>query len=224
MIDIPSCLCYRNGRPIQEKFGANASEPKAHDNWVLVEAFKRHVNRLGSNDIPDSNITELEPLPKGVTLNKVYEDWLRFLFSAGEASFRAKHSVPEELWRERLFVFVAPNGWNEPEHANVRKLIHRAGGVHHDSHIRFARESEATLHYCLYHGLADKLTKPVRLSIFAVTRLLTILFKVGLEFFVCNSGASTTDIGFYRVSSLQPLHLEEVLHARSTFNPVIVFT
>ncbi|KAF7761880.1 hypothetical protein Agabi119p4_9872 [Agaricus bisporus var. burnettii] len=198
MIDIPSCLCYRDGKPIDNMFGANAREPGPRDDWVFVEAFKRHVNRLGSNDVSDLDRSDLDPFPKGVTLTTIYEDWLRYLFSAGAASFRAKNSIPGELWKRRLFVFVAPNGWNEPEKANVRKLIHRAGGVEYDAHVRFARESEATLHYCLAHGLANELTEPV-----------------GLQFFICNSGATTTDLGLYRVSSASPLHFEEVLPARS---------
>ncbi|KAH6874098.1 hypothetical protein BKA70DRAFT_1129379 [Coprinopsis sp. MPI-PUGE-AT-0042] len=198
MVDIPSCLCYRDGKPIDNMYGANARGARPRDDWVLVQAFKRHVNRLGSNDVSDLDRSSLDPFPPGVTLTTIYEDWLRYLFSAGAASFRAKNSISGELWKRRLFVFVAPNGWNEPEQANVRRLIHRAGGVEYDDHVRFARESEATLHYCLSHGLGTELTTPV-----------------GLQFFICNSGASTTDLGLYRVTSVNPLHFEEVLPALS---------
>jgi hypothetical protein len=156
-VDIPSALCYRNGKSIKNRMGANAKPPGPGEDWVEVRDFKRHVLKLGSGD--SSNIGSLPP---GVSLARVYEDWLKFLFEAGSEPFNEVFEVPDQVWERRMCVFVAPNGWSESEKANVRKIIHQAGCVEYDHHVRFARESEATLHFCLYHGLANDLTKPVR--------------------------------------------------------------
>ncbi|KAG2007435.1 hypothetical protein CC2G_015129 [Coprinopsis cinerea AmutBmut pab1-1] len=189
--DIPFALCYRNGKAIKNRMGANAKPPGPGEDWVVVKNFKTFVTTLGSDD------TSNESLPPGVTLARVYEDWLKFLFDAGSEAFVEQFDVPGDVWERRMCVFISPNEWGKAEQANVRKIIHRAGCIEYDEHVRFTRESEATLHYCLYHGLADQLTAPV-----------------GLEFFVCNSGI-TTDIGFFKVISTDPLEFEEVSAAIS---------
>jgi hypothetical protein len=156
---VPSRLCYLDRRAI--KYGYNAARPGRRDRkWVLVEFFKRHVNSLGSNDVSYVDRGNLDPLPDGVTLHQIYKDWITYLFDLGSQSFRAANAVPDALWKQRLCVFVAPNGWNEPEQANVRGLIHQAKCVEDPSYVRFARESEADLHYGLFLGL-DRLSLPV---------------------------------------------------------------
>ena len=136
--------------------GANAKPPGAGEDWFEVRNFKRYVQRLGQNDT-----TTNDGLPLGVSLATVYEDWLKYLFNSGEEAFINDSNIPDDVWERRLCVFVCPNGWTEAEKANVQKIVHKARCVEYDGHVRFARESEATLHYCLYHGLAEELTKPV---------------------------------------------------------------
>ncbi|KAF7761879.1 hypothetical protein Agabi119p4_9871 [Agaricus bisporus var. burnettii] len=196
---IPSRLCYLDKKPYL--YGENARRPGRRDKkWVLVESFKRQVNSLESNDVSDLDRGDFDPFPQGVTLRDIYRDWVAFLFNAGSKAFLESKNgtdVHADLWRKRICVFVVPNGWNEPEQAHLRELLHEAKCVEDCNNIRFARESEADLHYGLFLGF-EKLTRPVNLS-----------------FFICNVGSSTGDLGFYRVTNTNPLHYEEVKPADS---------
>ncbi|KAH6874100.1 hypothetical protein BKA70DRAFT_264413 [Coprinopsis sp. MPI-PUGE-AT-0042] len=196
---IPSRLCYLNEKPYL--YGENARRPGRKDKkWVLVESFKRHVNSLGSNDVSDLDRGDFDPFPPGVTLRDIYRDWISFLFSAASKAFLESRNgvdVDADLWRKRICVFVVPNGWNEPEQAHLGELLHQAKCVEDCNNIRFARESEADLHYGLFLGF-EKLTRPVNLS-----------------FFICNVGNSTGDLGFYKITNTNPLHYEEVKPADS---------
>ncbi|KAH6905766.1 hypothetical protein BKA70DRAFT_1564558 [Coprinopsis sp. MPI-PUGE-AT-0042] len=199
-VSIPSQLCYLNGKPCL--YGANAREPGRNDKkkWVLVKSFKRHVNSLDSITVPDPDRAELLSFPPGVTLRGIYKDWTSFLFSAASKAFlesRNDAAVDADLWRKRICVFVVPNGWTESQHAYLRELLRDAGCVEDCNNVRFARESEADLHYGLFLGL-EMLTRPVDLS-----------------FFICNVGESTGDLGFYKIIKIDPLHYAEVEPAES---------
>ncbi|QRV86967.1 heat shock protein 70 kDa 12A [Ceratobasidium sp. AG-Ba] len=142
---------------------------------------------------------EAEPLPEGISLSKIYQDFLVYLMKHTRQFFEYRVTEGKRIWADygenKHIVLSHPNGWGIQEQGFLRDVAVKAGCVCESkslTHIRFVSEAEASVHFCMYNSnLHDEL-------------------KLGEEFIVCDAGGSTVDITAYRVKATSPfLELEE---------------
>jgi hypothetical protein len=149
-----------------------------------------------ANSVPT---IEIPPLPKGVTVGKVYADLLRYMFNSTGEFFKSNTPNGTRIW-ERLrgntiVVLATPNGWDATQQAFLRTAALGAGLVTQqnvDGNLDFITEGEASVHYALAHSQSK------------------MWMKTGAMFAVTDAGGSTVDSTLYECKSLEPLKLEEV--------------
>ncbi|KLO13279.1 hypothetical protein SCHPADRAFT_904345 [Schizopora paradoxa] len=157
------------------------------EQWTLVNSFKRYVHRLGLSAELYSD-TKLQPLPIGVTVTKLYTDWLTFLFDHVKTIID-KESGLSELFADAELVFVVPNGWYIQEHEILRAAAVQTRMFKDTLVVRFVPEAEAAVHWALDQG--------------------DLLPQADANFIVCDVGGSTADITVYKTISTSPLKLSE---------------
>ena len=103
-------------------------------------------------------------LPKGLSIDQVYADYLQYLFKYTKQFFLQRQVGGKSLW-ERLLpsctvVVAHPNGWGFTEQDVLRRAIIRARILpesRQDSGLQFVTEGEASVHFCVVYGkLAEK--------------------------------------------------------------------
>jgi hypothetical protein len=149
---------------------------------------------------PDTDF-EVPAMPKGVSLLRVYSDFIEYLHKH-TMSFFVRHTPNGgQIWdrlhgdSKIMFVFCIPNGWDISQQIFLRKAAKEAGIVDsNDSkdRISFTTEGEASVHYVLAH-----------------TKVNTWLNR-GSLFAVIDVGGSTVDSTLYECRETQPLRLEEI--------------
>ncbi|CAE6472150.1 unnamed protein product [Rhizoctonia solani] len=196
---IPTAIWYdANGKAVS--FGADTITPAIEEqaekfDWFLAENFKLllHPEEL---DLQGNLEIERELFPYGVTIKRVYSDFLKYLFGHTEKYFKDRIIDGEKLWsrhRNKMeFVIAHPNAWRTSQRTFLRKMAVKAGLVSStnqaQNNIRFVTEAEASVHFCL----ADpKLNLRSHL-------------KPGAVFAVCDAGGSTVDTTVYTVTSITP--------------------
>ncbi|CAE6411041.1 unnamed protein product, partial [Rhizoctonia solani] len=204
---IPTAMWYdvQGPTPQAMSFGAETTsfetEEKARkQKWVHVKNFKLHLHPKELKPKEDFNLDAvLNPLPSRLTMERVYTDFMKYLFANTEAYFKDRILRGEALWsvyrHEMEFVIAHPNAWSTKQQAFLRKVAIKAGLVNENNaqkQVRFVTEAEASVHYCLHEStLMDH-------------------FEVGTNFAVCDAGGSTVDITLYTVAIKAPLFkLEE---------------
>jgi hypothetical protein len=197
---IPSVLWYDSSGSAQA-FGAEALSTamrnRAEDkSWTLVEHFKLHLHPVTMR--ATHNIV-VDPLPAGVKLEKVYADFLGYLYRHTAQFFQDRELDGMNLWKRLSggieFVLAHPNGWGSFEQDFLRKAAVAGGLVPANQAIQRVHcvtEAEASVHYVMFHADIE-------------SRL-----NVGTNFIVCDAGGSTADTTLYTVSALKPvLELKE---------------
>ncbi|KAG8712045.1 hypothetical protein FRC11_001161 [Ceratobasidium sp. 423] len=182
-------------------FGAEAQlntvEEQAEDNgWILAKDFRLH---LYPSDMRAGHERKLDPLPPGVTLHRIYSDFLGYLFKHTRAYFEDRIMDGGQKWERcssTMEVVIAhPNGWGIQEQAFLRSAAVSAGFSTTDqasSKIQFVSEAEASTHFCIHHTNLGNNLRP------------------GINFAVCDAGRSTVETTLYSVISVRPtLELEE---------------
>lgn len=143
---------------------------------------------------------EIPPLPQNVTPEKVYTDFLRYLYTSTRQFFEDEILNGRIVWnrlRSDNFVLViaAPNGWDLPQQEFLRTAAIEAGWVAQgssDKSITFVTEGEASVHYALAHQHGTAITR-------------------GAQFMIVDAGGSTVDSTFYECVDTWPkLELKEV--------------
>jgi hypothetical protein len=142
---------------------------------------------------------EIPELPKGVTLERVYADLLKYVYNATETYFVNGTPNGFNIWNRLrdsiVIVLCTPNGWDVAQHTFLREVAIKAGLVGEsdaDGRLEFITEGEASVHYAL-----------------AYTEAISWLTK-GKLFVLTDAGGSTVDITLYKCKSTVPLILEEV--------------
>lgn len=142
---------------------------------------------------------EIPPLPSGVTIKKVYTDFLTYMFDATRSFFKGSTPNGDQIWNrvEDMIVLVLamPNGWDTPQQGFLREVVTAAKilpAADLDKRLEFVTEGEASVHYALAH-----------------TRTSTWLNE-GTMFLVTDAGGSTVDSTLYECKSKTPLVLKEV--------------
>jgi hypothetical protein len=161
----------------------------------------------GSQMQPNTNgaayAMEIPPLPNGISLNKIYTDFLGYLHVRTREFFESNTPNGPAIWTRlamngRLLVILAtPNGWDSSQQAFLRQAATDSGWIHNtvrDQHasFKFVTEGEASVHYALAHQNSNWLNK-------------------GVQFIVIDAGGSTVDSTLYECKQKFPkLVLEEV--------------
>ncbi|KAJ1299641.1 hypothetical protein OPQ81_002630 [Rhizoctonia solani] len=152
---IPSQIYYdKECKPMY--CGAEANEPPEEDEGMLVRHFKFHLHPTALRRRQD--IT-LEALPEGITLPRIYTDFMAYLFAHTKKYFCEHILNGGKIWEEYhddiTIVLSHPNGWGTKEQGFLRraaiaaKLV-RSGNAH--SNVQFVSEAEASVHFCMYHA------------------------------------------------------------------------
>lgn len=137
---------------------------------ALAQYFKLHLH---PQEMRIECALSVPPLPPNVTIDKVYSDFLGFVFGHARGFFQSSTLDGKGLW-QRLsttfeVVFAIPNGWSETQQAFLRSAAVAAGIMPADnSHDRltFVSEAEASVHFAMEHMNIAHLMK--RTAVFAV--------------------------------------------------------
>ncbi|QRV92563.1 heat shock protein 70 kDa 12A [Ceratobasidium sp. AG-Ba] len=177
-------------------FGAEAlssqTEEKAEDNdWQLAKYFKLHLH---PDALKAKQDFRLEPLPRNVTLQQIYSDFLGYLIKHTQSFFEDRIIDGKQIWanyRPHMEIVIAhPNGWGIQQQVFLRTAAVGAGlapASTASKQIRFVTEAEASVHFCIYHTS------------------LNVQLEAGTKFAVCDAGGSTVDTTVYSVVASDPI-------------------
>jgi hypothetical protein len=142
-------------------FGAeanlNLTKAQAEDEqWELARHFKLHLHPapMRSKDKIDA-----PPLPRGVTLQRIYADFFGYLYRHASSFFQAREINGSAIWEklklEIEFVIATPNGWGSHEQAFLREAA-VMGGLTSEREAKkrvfFLSEAEASVHFVMVYG------------------------------------------------------------------------
>ncbi|TFK50898.1 hypothetical protein OE88DRAFT_1808443 [Heliocybe sulcata] len=199
---VPSVLYYDANGALQAigQEAENLREDGETDEneWIRVEWFKLHLRpkNLYASDITDECIP---PLPVNIAITDILADYLSFLFECAKEYIRTSHAAGDALLRSlegsNDFVLGHPNGWGGLEEQRVRESAVQARLVPNmqaaRDRIQFVTEGEASLYYCLEHGLSSD------------------ALKAGNKIMIVDAGGGTIDISSYLVKESHPVKVEE---------------
>ncbi|CAE6466508.1 unnamed protein product [Rhizoctonia solani] len=178
-----------------EAFSSQAEEDAEDNGWSLAKHFKLHLHPTSMRN--EHSLT-LDPLPPGISLLRVYSDFLGYLLRHTQTFFEDRIIDGKLIWQKHRsnmqFIIGHPNGYGVREQAFLRTAATNAGLVTNAtaaSCVRFVTEAEASVHYCIYHTNLGNRLQP------------------GMKFAVCDAGGSTVDSTVYSVVARSPLDLEE---------------
>ncbi|EUC65714.1 heat shock 70 kDa protein 12A [Rhizoctonia solani AG-3 Rhs1AP] len=189
---IPTLVYYdKNNEP--QCFGAetltlDARDQADEEGWSLAKYFKLHLH-------PQSMRTQdrltLYPLPFGVSLAKIYTDFLGYLLRHTRTYFE-EHVIHGSLIWEKcatnmLIVLAHPNGWSTREQSFMKQSLMEVGPEYKNYQVTFVTEGEASVHFCMYNSNMDSALEPQT------------------DLIVCDAGGSTVDTTAYRVEKTLPM-------------------
>lgn len=131
--------------------------------------FKLH---LRPNTAATWEITQkLPPLPPKKPAVEILADFLRYMYTCARNYIEETHANGPALWTsvedDIQFILTHPNGWEGIQQTQMREAAVKAGVVPDTSagrsRISFVSEGEASLHFCIKHGLPVQATQ-VRFS------------------------------------------------------------
>ncbi|KIM20664.1 hypothetical protein M408DRAFT_333875 [Serendipita vermifera MAFF 305830] len=191
----PSMISYKNGQVQAHGIDAIPDFEQRPEN--VAYWFKLHLHPATMSRSFNSQEFEVPPLPKGVTIEQVYADMMRYLMDSTHQSFAKTTPNGAQIWarlRDTMVIVLAtPNGWDLREQGALRKAAIRASLVTEENAghlLQFVTESEASVHYALASNHNNWLQKN---TVFAVM----------------DCGGSTVDTAVYRCISTNPLSLKE---------------
>ncbi|CAE7096804.1 unnamed protein product [Rhizoctonia solani] len=192
---IPTLVWYdKHGKPVS--FGAEAITQQARDNawdhdWTLAKHFKLHLH---PPEMKEKNSIKLEPLPNGLTLSRIYADFMKYLLEHTVPFFKSRIVDGPTIWEAYknsvIFVIGHPNGYGLRQQDFLRKAAIEGGLVgaaDATTRVRFVTEAEASVHFCIAHSNIS-------------SRL-----RIGSTFAVCDAGGSTVDTTVYEVTGNDPI-------------------
>lgn len=102
----------------------------------------------------------MKPLPKGMSVVEVFGDFMWYLLDCARIFIVQSHASGESLWnsvKDNLDVILShPSGWEGIEQTKMREAAVHAGVFPDISSecLHFVTEGEASVNYCVYHGLS----------------------------------------------------------------------
>jgi hypothetical protein len=177
---IPSLVWYDSFKK-PASFGEEGRTPQVEEEarehqWELAKYFKLHLHPA---ELRANHDLKVEPLPFGVTIERVYADFIGYLFRHTESFFKEFTLDGKTIWDNLSasieFVFAHPNAWGLKEQTVLQNAAVRAGLVTNASvaegRIHFVTEAEASVHFVwlnadLGHNLTVRLLFFVNCSTF----------------------------------------------------------
>ncbi|PVF93793.1 hypothetical protein CPB86DRAFT_789737 [Serendipita vermifera] len=204
---IPTSIAYQNG--IAQAYGAETAEYIDDDEYQMAHWFKLHLHpeTMKESDMPPAYDSisnrppsfEIPPLPAGISLQKAYSDFIKYLYGHTRNFFVDStpngHNIWTRLQSSMIIVFCHPNGWDISQQAFLSQATINAGVMSLEdarTRIEFVTEGEASVHYAVANTTSSSWLEPNRM------------------FVVVDAGGSTIDSNLYECKSVDPLRLEEV--------------
>ncbi|QRV90319.1 heat shock protein 70 kDa 12A [Ceratobasidium sp. AG-Ba] len=150
--------------------------------WKLVRYFKLQMHP--PTMIQGKRFKNLEGLPGGVDVEKVYADMISYMLSHTREFINRRSTIPkwEQLTPGMILVIAHPNGWGLKEQNRLRRAVVLSGALGElevRQRVCFVPEAEAAVHYVLWEKSQELVP--------------------GDELIVCDAGGSTVDTTAYRV-------------------------
>jgi len=162
---IPSILWYDPEGTVRaigaEATKENIKEQAEEEGWLLAQWWKLHLRPKGPAT-SRQNTADIPPLPFKKTAVDVLADFMRYLYQCARSYIEETHANGKVLWtgvEDRIdFVLPHPNGWGGAQQSQIRRAA-VLGGLIPDTEdgqkrIQLVTEGEASLHFCIDHGLA----------------------------------------------------------------------
>ncbi|PBK82153.1 hypothetical protein ARMGADRAFT_1019748 [Armillaria gallica] len=164
---IPTIIYYDQEGKVRaagaEALKQNIIEQAEDEGWVKYLGFKLHL-RPKQHYAPHIS-SNLPPLPPNKTLIQIFSDFYAYLFQCAKSFILETHQSALVFWNSVEdhieFILSHPNGWQGAQQSKMRQAIVDAGLVpdNEEGHARvqFVTEGEASLHFCIHHGLSSYL-------------------------------------------------------------------
>lgn len=155
---------------LSAKIRAQADE----ENWSLAEHFKLHLHPDSSLPARGPNAIVVPPLPEGISLQKIYDDFFRYLLEHTMSFFGAHELDGEAIWERVVglggikMVATHPCGWGEDWFGR--------GAPESEKPMHTVNEAEAAVHSLMFQeGMASRLKVRLAALIRALARDLKLL-------------------------------------------------
>lgn len=146
---------------------------------------------LDEDPIAQASI-EIPPMPTNVSLQRLYTDFLNYLFKAARRFFEANtpngSQILTRLNKAIIIILTTPNGWDIAQQGFLRQSAIEADLVSNENaetQLEFVTEGEASVHYTLSHHTHSWL-------------------RQGSQFVVVDAGGSTVDSTLYECKAIEP--------------------
>ncbi|PBK82156.1 hypothetical protein ARMGADRAFT_1171030 [Armillaria gallica] len=184
------------------------------EGWIKCSRFKLHMLPKWA-DTKEIN-EAIAPLPPGKDVVEVFGDFYAYLLKCTMTFIQESHQNGTDLLLsvkgDIEFILSHPNGWEGAQQQQLRRAAIHAGLISDDDkgheRIHFVTEGEASLHFCIEHGLFPYI-------------------KDGEGVMIVDAGGGTIDISTYSVipSSTTDHHpFEEIAAPTCTFSGSIFVT
>ncbi|KAK0448956.1 uncharacterized protein EV420DRAFT_1313075 [Desarmillaria tabescens] len=178
---IPTIIYYDKEGNVRavgaEALKQNIVEQAEEEGWVKYSEFKLHLRNIVEQVKEEDGkkyLNKLRPqvidspqiktkLPSFKALTQVFADFYAYLFQCTKTFILETHQSAQVFWSSVVdnieFVLSHPNGWQGAEQAKMRQAMIDARLVPNSdeghTRVRFVTEGEASLHFCIRHGLAS---------------------------------------------------------------------
>ncbi|KDQ12481.1 hypothetical protein BOTBODRAFT_161662 [Botryobasidium botryosum FD-172 SS1] len=174
-----------------EALSASVEEQAETEGWYLAEHWKLHLHP--STMKAELNI-QVKPLPPDVSVEKIYADFIGYLYGQTRIYFYDHIIDGERVWKAQKtsidFVVAHPNGWGLKEQTLIRNAAIAANLVSSEKvareKIKFVSEAEASVHFVIQNADLKN-----RLEV--------------AELVVCDAGGSTVDTTLYVIEKVEPI-------------------
>ncbi len=149
----------------------------------------------------------IPPLPPGKDVIEVFGDFYAYLVQCTLTFIQESHQNGSELLsscQDHIeYIISHPNGWEGTQQKKLRRAVVYAGIISDNNKghekIHFVTEGEASLHFCIDHGLSSY----VRVSLISSTSYSVLLthYKDGEGVMIVDAGGGTVDISTYTRTS-----------------------
>ncbi|KAK0493239.1 hypothetical protein EDD18DRAFT_1181192 [Armillaria luteobubalina] len=162
---IPTILYYDQSGDLKAA-GAEALDESVirsaeDEGWVKYSRFKLHLRPKWAHT---KEINEaILPLPPGKDIIEVFGDFYAYLVDCTLTFIQESHQNGTDLLssvQDRIeFILSHPNGWEGVQQKKLRRAAVYAGLIPDNDQghekIHFVTEGEASLHFCIDHGLSS---------------------------------------------------------------------
>ncbi|PBK65399.1 hypothetical protein ARMSODRAFT_1022208 [Armillaria solidipes] len=138
-------------------------ETAEDERWIKYVSFKLHLRPKSM--LPPHMNENLPPLPAGKDLVAIFADFYAYLFKCTKDFILESHQSAASFWgtveNTIEFVLTHPNGWEGQQQAQMWKAVVRARLIPENdegqARVHFVTEGEASLHFCINHGLSSQI-------------------------------------------------------------------